>query len=78
MATVESSHSAPVIADAAQAGDATLLDLLDRLLDRGVVLHGDIRLAVADIALVRLSLSVLLAAEDTARGTHRPGEDASR
>ncbi len=41
--------------------DATLLDLLDRLLDRGVVLAGDLTISVADVDLISLRLGVLLA-----------------
>jgi hypothetical protein len=40
--------------------DFTLLELLDRLLDTGVVLHGDITLAVADIDLVYVGLRAVL------------------
>lgn len=53
--------------------DASLVELLDRVLERGVVLHGDIQISVADVALVRLSVSLLLAAEDTARNAQRSG-----
>ena len=38
----------------------TLLDLLDRILDKGVVLHGDITISVADVDLLYLGLKVLL------------------
>lgn len=37
-----------------------LIDLLDRLLDRGVVVAGDITLAVADIDLVYVGLRALI------------------
>ncbi len=46
----------------------TLLDLLDRLLGAGVVIHGRIVLTVADIDLIDLDLALLLAAHDTAVG----------
>jgi hypothetical protein len=46
----------------------TLIDLLDRLLQGGVVIHGDITLAAADIDLVELDLRVLVAAVDKAAG----------
>jgi Gas vesicle protein len=46
----------------------TLLDLLDRLLAGGVVVHGHITLAAADIDLVELDLGVLVAAVDKAAG----------
>ena len=49
----------------AASRQVTLLDLLDRLLEGGVVVHGDITLAVADIDLVDISLSLVLGAVDT-------------
>ncbi len=42
------------------AEDVTLLELLDRLIDRGVVLTGDITISVADVDLIVLALNVLL------------------
>jgi hypothetical protein len=41
-------------------GDATLVDLLDRVIDRGVVLQGDLLLTVAGIDLVHVSLQLTL------------------
>ncbi|MFD8152321.1 gas vesicle protein [Streptomyces sp. NPDC059720] len=38
-----------------------LVDLLDRVLATGVVVSGDLVLAVADVPLVRISLHALLA-----------------
>ena len=46
------------------APDRSLLDLVDSLLDKGVVLDGEIVLGLADVDLVYLRLSVLLAAAD--------------
>jgi gas vesicle structural protein len=46
----------------------TLLDLLDRLLDKGVVLSGEIVLTVADVDLVYVSLRALVSSVDTAMG----------
>ena len=43
----------------------TLLDLLDRMLEKGVVLRGQLVLSVAEVDLVKLDLSVLLGAVDT-------------
>lgn len=40
--------------------DVALIDLLDRLLAGGVVIAGDITLAVADVDLVRVSLRALI------------------
>ncbi len=44
--------------------DVALIDLLDRLLQGGVVIHGDITLAAADVDLVQLDLRLLVAAVD--------------
>jgi hypothetical protein len=41
--------------------EVTLVDLVDRLLGGGVVISGEITLAVADIDLVRVSLRALVA-----------------
>ena len=43
----------------------TLLELVDRVLNKGVVLSGDITLSVADVDLVYVSLRVLLASAGT-------------
>ena len=42
-----------------------LLDLLDRILDKGGILRGDITISVADVDLVYLGLKVLLSSVDT-------------
>jgi hypothetical protein len=44
--------------------DGTLLDMLDKLLNKGVVLDGDVVLGVAGVDLVYLRLSTLLCAVD--------------
>jgi hypothetical protein len=43
-----------------------LVDVLDKLLDTGVVLDGTLVLAVAGVDLVQVSLRALLASVDTA------------
>jgi hypothetical protein len=43
----------------------TLLELVDRVLNRGVVLSGDITLSVADVDLVYVGLRVLLSSVAT-------------
>jgi hypothetical protein len=45
----------------------TLLELLDRVLEKGVVLSGDITLSVADVDLVYVGLRVLLSSAETAQ-----------
>ena len=47
------------------AQQVTLVELVDRILDKGVVVSGDITLAVADIDLVQVSLRALLASAAT-------------
>ena len=51
--------------------DASLLDIVDHVLTKGVVVSGDVVLALADVDLVYLRLSVLLCAAD--RLTPRQG-----
>lgn len=46
--------------------DVTLLELLDRLLDKGVVLTGDITLSVANVDLVHVGLRLLISSVETA------------
>ena len=43
----------------------TLLEVLDRALDKGVVISGDIVISVADVDLVYLGLKVLLSSVET-------------
>jgi hypothetical protein len=51
--------------------DASLLDIVDHVLTKGVVVSGDVVLALADVDLVYLRLSALLCAAD--RLTPRKG-----
>lgn len=48
--------------------DSSLLDVLDNLLNKGVVLNADIILALANVDLVYLKLSALLCAADRVFG----------
>lgn len=50
---------------AREAHSVTLLDLIDRLLDGGVVIHGDITLAVADVDLLYVGLRAMVASVET-------------
>lgn len=45
--------------------DVTLLELVDRVLNKGVVLSGDITLSVAGVDLVYVGLRLLLASAGT-------------
>ncbi|GEM_PF-1242957 len=46
--------------------DVTILDLLDRALDKGVLLWGELVLSVADVDLVYVGLKAMLCSIDTA------------
>jgi hypothetical protein len=48
----------------ALARQVTLVELLDRILDKGVVISGEITLAVAGIDLVEVGLQALIASVD--------------
>jgi gas vesicle structural protein len=63
------------MSDPRGAQDVSVVDLLDRLLDKGVVLAGDITISVADVPLVYLGLRVLLSSAETAErfGAPVPG-----
>jgi hypothetical protein len=45
----------------------TLADLLERLLDKGIVIAGDIRIKLVDIELLTINIRLLLASVDKAR-----------
>ena len=47
--------------------DNTVLELLDRVLNTGVVLVGEIAITVADIELIYLRLQLMLCSAETAR-----------
>jgi hypothetical protein len=46
----------------------TLLETLDRVLNKGVVIAGDVTLSVADVDLIFVGLRLLLSSVETARG----------
>jgi len=47
-----------------EEGEVSLLDVVDNVLTKGVVLDGEILLGVADVDLVYLRLSAILSAAD--------------
>jgi gas vesicle protein GvpA/GvpJ/GvpM family len=47
-----------------EASETSLVDVIDNLLNRGVVLNADLILALADVDLVYVRLSALLCAAD--------------
>jgi len=62
---VETKYAPPRPDDTAPAGN--LLELLDRILDKGVVIVGDIRISVADIELLKIQIRLLIASVDKAK-----------
>jgi hypothetical protein len=57
---------------------ATVVDILDRLLSKGVVATGDITLGVAGVDLVYLRLSALLSAVDKVLSRQSPPSRVGR
>ena len=55
-------------ADILEGVDASLLDIVDHVLTKGVVVTGDLMLGVADIDLVYLRVSAVLCAADRLLG----------
>jgi hypothetical protein len=48
-------------------GATNVLELLDRILDKGLVIVGDIRVSVADIELLKVQIRLLIASVDKAK-----------
>jgi Gas vesicle protein len=55
-----------------QQADASLLDLVDHVLNQGVVIEGEIVLGLANVDLVYLRLSAILCAADRLLAAARP------
>jgi hypothetical protein len=62
--------------DIARQREVALVDLVDRLLDGGVVIHGDITLSVADVDLLYVGLRALVASVETIKRQY--GIDVAR
>jgi hypothetical protein len=65
-----------VVARILDQSETSLVDVIDNLLNRGVVLTADLILALADVDLVYIRLSALLCAADRIlphRGVREPG-----
>ncbi len=54
--------------------DLSLLETLDHVLNRGLVIAGEITIAVADVDLIFLGLNVLLSSVETANEVLRKRE----
>ncbi len=57
------------LTDPASAEHISLCETLDRVLNKGVVIHGDLTISVANVDLIYLGLRLLLASIETARET---------
>jgi Gas vesicle protein len=66
--TVPERHAdAPLSRPSGGAGPANLADILERILDKGIVIAGDIRIDLLDIELLTVRLRLLVASVDKAR-----------
>jgi Gas vesicle protein len=54
-----------------EEADASLLELVDNVLTKGVVIHGEIVLGLADVDLIYVRISALLCAADRVLGRGR-------
>lgn len=62
---------------AALAGrELSLLDLVDSLIDRGALVNADVTLGLANVDLVYIRLSALIAAADRILAESRPKDDS--
>jgi hypothetical protein len=55
------------LAGASQGGSSNLADLLERVLDKGVIIAGDITLCLGEIELLQIKIRLLIASVDKAR-----------
>jgi hypothetical protein len=64
---IEGRKLSAVVAQESSRQTATLCDALDRVLDVGAVVEGELTISVAGIDLVYINLSALVASVETAR-----------
>jgi hypothetical protein len=64
MSSIERRGSVPA---AVHPSSASLADILERVLDKGVVIAGDIGISLLDVELLTLKLRLLIASADTAQ-----------
>lgn len=58
-----------------EAEHVSLCETLDRVLNKGAVIAGEITISVANVDLIYLGLQVVLASIDTIRGPNRTAAD---
>jgi hypothetical protein len=61
----------PIAGRVLEPPSSSVLDVLDNLLNKGVMLNGDVTLGVAGIDLIYLRLSSILCAADRVMGSQR-------
>jgi hypothetical protein len=64
--------------DILEQSDLSLLETLDHVLARGLVITGEITISVADIDLIFVGLNVLLTSVETAQEVLRERENRSQ
>lgn len=62
----------------AQGSSASLADILERVLDKGIVIAGDIRINLLDIELLTIKIRLLVASVDKARRWASTGGSTTR
>ena len=60
--------------DILEGADASLLEIIDHVLNKGVMVHGELFLGVAGVDLLYLRVSALLCAADKVLPTGRDGK----
>jgi hypothetical protein len=74
----EGTAGPPAAGSAAGQQPVALVDLLDRVLAGGVVIMGEVRLSIADVDLVTVSLQTLISSVGTALGGPAAGREPDR
>src|SRR4051812_1399733 len=59
--------NSPPAQSSQREGGSSLIDVLDRVLDKGLVIAGDIRINLLDIELLTIKVRLLIASADKAR-----------
>ena len=56
-----------IVSEEWESSDLSMLETLDHVLNRGIVIAGEITISVADIDLIFVGLNVLVSSVETAR-----------
>ena len=63
-----------IVSEEWESSDLSMLETLDHVLNRGIVIAGEITISVADIDLIFVGLNVLVSSVETAREVVRKRE----